>query len=105
MYGRFWGQGEEVNYFYNPESKYSPKRIRVKFLLFKLLGSHSLLQGVSLTQGMNPGLLWQKILYHLTTRELKLKYVTKNISFRCARGNSGFHIFTPNYSLRKFINK
>ena len=56
------------------ENKTFSKRIRVKFLLFKLLDSHSLLRGISLTKGLNPGLLHgRQILYHLTTREAQIE--------------------------------
>ena len=67
-YAWFCG-GREEKWIIFIENKVLSKRIRVKFLLFKLLGSHSLLQGISLTKGSNPGLLHgRKILYHLTTR-------------------------------------
>ena len=44
----------------------------------KNTGCHSLLQGIFLTQGLNPGLRhWRQILYHRATREAQ--YITSQV--------------------------
>ena len=58
---------------------------------------HFLLQGILLTQGLNPGLLHcTQILYHLSYREVPhLFYKWKYISFDCAESFSGFQLCAP----------
>ena len=63
---------------------------------------HFLLQGILLTQGLNPGLLYcTQILYCLSYREVPyLFYKWKYIPFDCAESFSGFQLCYPmDYSL------
>ena len=63
------------------------------------MGCHSLLQGIFLTQGLNPGLPnWRQILYHLSHREMEsatLDPFDSNWFMLCPWVMSFFHKLCP----------